>query len=140
MVYVITAACIDVTDRSCVDECPVDCVYEGRRKLYIHPEECIDCGACARVCPVDAIVWERDLDGDGHAHLGDAHAFFYRPLSGRPKPIGAPGGAGMLGPVGVDTDLVTAARPAVGDPATNRSTDPAAPAPEAQAQAVPPLA
>jgi NAD-dependent dihydropyrimidine dehydrogenase PreA subunit len=55
MVYVISEACIDVTDRSCVDECPVDCVYEGRRKLYIHPEECIDCGLCVDACPVQAI-------------------------------------------------------------------------------------
>jgi ferredoxin len=24
-------------------------------QLYIHPEECIDCGACVPECPVDAI-------------------------------------------------------------------------------------
>jgi NAD-dependent dihydropyrimidine dehydrogenase PreA subunit len=29
MPYVIAAACIDVTDRSCMEECPVDCIYEG---------------------------------------------------------------------------------------------------------------
>ena len=23
--------------------------------LYIHPEECIDCGACVPACPVEAI-------------------------------------------------------------------------------------
>ena len=23
--------------------------------LYIHPDECIDCGACVPACPVDAI-------------------------------------------------------------------------------------
>ncbi|CAO5231337.1 Ferredoxin (modular protein) [Frankia sp. AgKG'84/4] len=97
MAYIVSAACVDITDRSCVEECPVDCVYEGRRKLFIHPEECIDCGACALVCPVEAIVWDRELDGDdqaaldGRAHLGDAHTFFYRPLPGRAEPIGAPG-------------------------------------------------
>src|SRR5688572_20462633 len=26
--YVITEACIDVTDRACVDVCPVQCIYE----------------------------------------------------------------------------------------------------------------
>jgi ferredoxin len=26
--------------------------------LYIHPEECIDCGACEPVCPVKAIFAE----------------------------------------------------------------------------------
>jgi NAD-dependent dihydropyrimidine dehydrogenase PreA subunit len=30
MTYVITAACVDVKDRSCIKECPVDCIYEGR--------------------------------------------------------------------------------------------------------------
>ena len=37
MPYVIAAACIDVTDKSCLEECPVDCIYEGGRKLYINP-------------------------------------------------------------------------------------------------------
>ncbi|RFT23662.1 ferredoxin, partial [Bifidobacteriaceae bacterium GH022] len=27
-------------------ECPVDCIYEGDRTLYINPNECVDCGAC----------------------------------------------------------------------------------------------
>ncbi len=26
--------------------------------LYIHPEECIDCGACEPECPVEAIFEE----------------------------------------------------------------------------------
>ena len=111
MAYVIADECIDVTDRACVDECPVDCVYEGRRKLYIHPEECIDCGACALVCPVEAIVWERDLTPAQEAHRADAVAFFYEPLPGRDRPLGEPGGASRLGPVGVDTPLVAAAPP-----------------------------
>jgi ferredoxin len=29
--------------------------------LYIHPEECIDCGACVPVCPVTAIFVLEDL-------------------------------------------------------------------------------
>ena len=37
MTYVITELCIDVKDKTCVDECPVDCIYEGERMLYIHP-------------------------------------------------------------------------------------------------------
>ncbi len=43
MTYVIAQPCIDVVDRACVDECPVDCIYEGARALYIHPDECVDC-------------------------------------------------------------------------------------------------
>jgi len=57
--YVITQPCIDVKDKSCVDVCPVSCIYidsdDLDRKLYIHPDECIDCGACEPECPVNAI-------------------------------------------------------------------------------------
>ena len=55
MTYVIAEPCIGVKDRACVDECPVDCIYEGEEQLYIHPEECVDCDACLPACPVDAI-------------------------------------------------------------------------------------
>jgi ferredoxin len=55
MTYVIAEPCIGVKDRSCVDVCPVDCIYEGEDQLYIEPDECIDCGACVPACPVEAI-------------------------------------------------------------------------------------
>ena len=62
MPYVITEACISVKDKSCVDVCPVSCIYlendEVDRKLYIHPDECIECGACEPECPVSAIFHE----------------------------------------------------------------------------------
>ena len=58
MPYVITEACIGVKDKACVDVCPVDCIYEGEQQLFIHPDECIDCGACESVCPVSAIFPE----------------------------------------------------------------------------------
>ena len=45
MTYTICEPCIDVKDRGCVDECPVDCIYEGARMMYINAEECVDCGA-----------------------------------------------------------------------------------------------
>ena len=61
MPYVITEACINVKDKSCVDVCPVDCIYEGGDQLYIHPDECIDCGACEPECPVTAIFPEEDV-------------------------------------------------------------------------------
>jgi len=31
------------------------------RKLYIDPNECIDCGACEPACPVEAICADLDL-------------------------------------------------------------------------------
>jgi len=55
MPYVITEACVGTKDKACVDVCPVDCIYEGEQQLYIHPDECIDCGACEPECPVTAI-------------------------------------------------------------------------------------
>src|SRR4051794_5649630 len=61
MTYTICEPCIDVKDKACVDECPVDCIYEGPRMLYIHPDECVDCGACEPVCPVVAIYYEDDV-------------------------------------------------------------------------------
>jgi NAD-dependent dihydropyrimidine dehydrogenase PreA subunit len=38
--YVITEGCIDLLDKTCIDECPVDCIYEGGRMVYIQPDEC----------------------------------------------------------------------------------------------------
>ena len=67
MTYVITDPCIDTLDKSCVEVCPVDCIHfdEGTdRKLYIDPDECIDCGACEPVCPVTAIFAEDDVPDD----------------------------------------------------------------------------
>src|SRR6266571_3325072 len=58
--YIIALPCVDVKDKACIEECPVDCIYEGERSLYIHPDECVDCGACEPVCPVEAIFYEDD--------------------------------------------------------------------------------
>ncbi|MDQ0380917.1 ferredoxin [Amycolatopsis thermophila] len=109
MPYVITDACLDVLDRSCTEECPVDCIYEGDRKMYINPVECIDCGACEQACPMSAAVSDRTLAGtDGAWAVADNAAFFSEPLPGRDAPLGTPGGASHLGPLGVDTETVAA--------------------------------
>ncbi|MBI4674906.1 MAG: ferredoxin family protein [Chloroflexi bacterium] len=57
MAYIIAEPCIDVKDTACVAVCPVDCIHGGDEDnmLYINPDECIDCGACAPECPVSAI-------------------------------------------------------------------------------------
>ena len=44
----------------CVEVCPVDCFYEGKNFLVIHPDECIDCGVCEPECPQEAIVPDSD--------------------------------------------------------------------------------
>jgi NAD-dependent dihydropyrimidine dehydrogenase PreA subunit len=104
--YVIASPCIDTLDRSCVEECPVDCIYEGARKLYIHPMECIDCGACEPVCPVEAISEDRRVADGDEAHVADNLAFFEQVLAGRDAPLGVPGGAHRTGKIGVDTPFV----------------------------------
>lgn len=72
MTYIIAEPCVDVMDRACVDVCPVDCIYEldktqlqegdpaYKQMLYIHPTECIDCGACEPECPPQAIFAESE--------------------------------------------------------------------------------
>ena len=108
--YVIAQPCVDVVDRACVDECPVDCIYQGARSLYIQPDECIDCGACEPVCPVEAIYYEDDLPAPWAPYLADNDAFFSEALAGRAAPLGSPGGAAKVGALGVDTTLVSSLR------------------------------
>jgi ferredoxin len=44
--YVIVEPCIGTKNASCVDVCPVSCIYEAEDMYYINPDECIECGAC----------------------------------------------------------------------------------------------
>lgn len=106
MTYVIAEPCVDVMDRACVDECPEDCIYVGARTLYIHPDECVDCGACEPVCPVEAIYYEDDVPEAWQQYTEDNARFFNEVLPGRDQPLGSPGGAAKLGDLGVDTPLV----------------------------------
>ena len=110
MTYVIGEPCVDVLDRACVEECPVDCIYEGERMLYIHPDECVDCGACEPVCPVEAIYYEDDLPAKWQVYAGENARFFTEPLPARGEPLGSPSGAAKVGVVGADTPFITAVR------------------------------
>ena len=58
MVYVVCEPCRDCKYTDCVVVCPTDCFYQDERMLYINPDDCIDCGACAAECPVEAIYRE----------------------------------------------------------------------------------
>ncbi|MCU1545945.1 MAG: ferredoxin [Homoserinimonas sp.] len=107
MTYVIALPCVDLKDRACVDECPVDCIYEGDRMLYIHPDECVDCGACEPVCPVEAIFYEDDLPevwGDYYK----ANVEFF-------EEVGSPGGAAKVGIIHKDHPVVSALPPQTQD-------------------------
>ena len=78
MAYVITEPCIGTKDASCVDVCPVDCIYttEDAPQYYIDPDTCIDCAACESVCPVEAIKFEEDVPADWKPYIEINRAFF----------------------------------------------------------------
>ncbi|MGW6394875.1 FAD-dependent oxidoreductase [Streptomyces sp. NPDC055103] len=69
MTYAITQTCC--SDATCVAVCPVNCIHPTpdepdfgtTEMLYIDPRACIDCGACADACPVDAVVPADRLTG-----------------------------------------------------------------------------
>jgi NAD-dependent dihydropyrimidine dehydrogenase PreA subunit len=104
MAYVIAEPCIDVKDKACVDECPVDCIYEGPRMLYIQPDECVDCDACVPVCPVTAIFPEDDIPSEWKPFVAVNAEYFADSVSG----LGTPGGAAQVGPSTVDHPTVAA--------------------------------
>jgi ferredoxin len=84
MPFVITDPCIDTKDTACVDVCPVDCIhprkdegeFEQASMLYIHPEECIDCGACVPACPVAAIYDAPETTPASQKRLIEANAIY----------------------------------------------------------------
>ena len=104
MTYIIAEPCIDVKDKACVEECPVDCIYEGPRMLYIHPEECIDCGACEPVCPVEAIFYEDDLPDE----WAEFHPINVEYFEDSQAGVGSPGGAAAVGASDVDHSKIAA--------------------------------
>lgn len=84
MTHVIGDSCIGTTDLSCIEVCPVDCIYEiGSDQedpdlplmCIIDAEECIDCGICIDECPVEAISTEKMVPEEqlGFITLGAMH-------------------------------------------------------------------
>ncbi len=84
MPFIITDPCIGTKDTACVDVCPVDCIHPRKDEpefaqttmLYIHPEECIDCGACVPACPVAAIYESPDATPAHQKDLIEANAVY----------------------------------------------------------------
>ena len=103
MTYIIAEPCVDLLDRACIEECPVDCIYEGNRMLYIHPDECVDCGACEPVCPVEAIFYEDDVPEQWKDYTGANYEFF--------EELGSPGGASKVGKINKDATFVAGQPP-----------------------------
>ncbi len=76
MAYVVAEPCIGTKDKACVGVCPVDCFYEDAEQLYIHPDECTDCGACEPECPVEAIFMEDDVPDKWKSYIAKNAKFF----------------------------------------------------------------
>lgn len=78
MAYVITEPCIGTKDASCVDVCPVDCIYttETAPQFFIDPDTCIDCSACEAACPVNAIYFEEDVPEEWKSYVKTNRDFF----------------------------------------------------------------
>jgi NAD-dependent dihydropyrimidine dehydrogenase PreA subunit len=82
MAYVIVDTC--TKDMECVKACPVDCIHPKEdepgfaeaKMLYIHPTECIDCGACVPVCPTNSIYIKDELPPE-LAHFAEINAKYF---------------------------------------------------------------
>ena len=94
MAYIICEPCIGTKDSACVDVCPVDCIHPRKdepefaaaEQLFIHPDECIDCGACEPECPVSAIFPEEDVPANLTSYIEKNKDVFNSDTPpGRPK-------------------------------------------------------
>lgn len=110
MAYVITNLCAGVCAGACFDTCPTEAIggtidpalllgggpaadafRASGSQLYINPDDCIDCGACAQVCPSEAIYFEDDLPEALASARGENAAFYGlkvdepADLTGRPR-------------------------------------------------------
>ena len=86
--YVIAEPCVGVKDATCVEVCPVDCIYSDAEEdqYYIDPALCIACEQCVLVCPVEAIFLDKDLPPFWQSYL-ERNADFYRKTKGEPMPV-----------------------------------------------------
>jgi NAD-dependent dihydropyrimidine dehydrogenase PreA subunit len=81
MAYVITDAC--TKDFLCAAECATAAISPasaddaaGVSQLFINPDECIDCGNCASICPSGAIFVEDELPAD-KAHFAEKNKAYF---------------------------------------------------------------
>jgi hypothetical protein len=79
MTYVIALPCVDLLDKTCIDQCPVD---------------------CEPVCPVEAISFE--------THVPDQWKGFYWINAEFFQNLGSPGGASKVGKIRMDHPVVAA--------------------------------
>jgi len=82
MAYVVTDAC--TKDFVCVTECATaaiapmeeDAAAATVSQVYINPDECIDCGSCASICPQGAIFAIDELPANKAQFAEKNQAYF----------------------------------------------------------------
>jgi ferredoxin len=88
--FIITDKCLGERYASCMQVCPVYCIYpgelDGRPFAVIDPKLCIDCGACVPECPVEAII-ENSKEDPVYAELNEQLAPVWK---GNPVPPARP--------------------------------------------------
>lgn len=75
--------------------------------FYIHPVECIECGLCESICPVDAIRYEDEVEPDELIYVQINREYFNASVSG----LGEPGGWDEGTTTTIDHPLVAALPP-----------------------------
>ena len=83
MSYVVTDAC--TKDFVCVAECATAAIAPAATdaaagtvsQVYINPDECIDCGNCATICPQGAIFSLDDLPAE-KAHFAEKNQAYFQ--------------------------------------------------------------
>ncbi len=70
--------------------------------MYIQPDECINCGICVSVCPVQAIYEDVDVPGDEEEFIAANAEFFGTDVTG----WGMPGGVSPKYVSTLDVSLV----------------------------------
>jgi ferredoxin len=128
MTFIISQACIDIKDGACTEVCPVDCIYEGGRMFYIHPDECVNCGLCESICPVDAIRDELDAEPAEAVYIAVNREFFGSLVTG----WGSPRGWNHSYRTDSDHPVVTAMPPQLPEDENGEGPVPAQKAPEGE--------
>lgn len=92
MPLVIAKPCVGVKDTACVVVCPVDVIHPTKEEpdfdtvdqLFIHPQDCIDCGLCVGECPVAAIFHEADVPAEWGSFVAKNAAYYHDRERGQP--------------------------------------------------------
>jgi ferredoxin len=95
LTYVVNESCIRCKYMDCVEVCPVDCFYEGKNMLVIHPDE----------CPVDAIKADTEPGLEKWLAINAEYALIWPNITAKREPPpdakdweGKPDKANLLSP------------------------------------------